>query len=410
MTKTTMSVGSSTETLKDRFGPQKVPLASHFSDLIDVADVGRKAVGLSPDQLPGQGQGLQLDEHLKLAVLPQPAGGLNVNGTGVGITVEADKGLVLGAAGLALQAGSGISVGGMGVDVKLRPNKGLSITAEGLAIRAGSGINLTKAGVGITTEAGMGLVVGANGLAVQPGDGIQLGDMGVGVKVEANKGLSVGVNGLAIQPGNGISVDTAGIGVTANATRAIVVGSGGVGVNYDSTLQVTNNQLGVSTSAFQRRTLSTDLMTSTTVWKQIMRVGPRFTTAQEDSKEQAYAQVYIVATGGQRFVLTLCAEPNTSRSNPFSLSLSNVYRGGTYSIGSIRVGTDEKGGVCVDVEVTLTGKRVDLFMYYSVFDTQWVQLLPFSDLTYEGERARRDKGGVIATNSNGSIQGIIKGW
>jgi hypothetical protein len=426
MSKTISPTGSPTERLKDFFGVQKVPLASNFSDLIDVADVGRKAAGLSPDQPLGQGQGLYLDENLKLAVLSQPDGAININATGIGITTEAGKGLIVGTNGLAIQpanginvsttgvgvtvdaskglavgtnglavqAGDGIHLGPAGVGVSVETSKGLAVGINGLAVQAGDGINLSPAGVGVTVEASKGLAVGINGLAVQAGNGIHLSPAGVGVAVNANMGLTVDANGLAIKPGSGISLGTAGVGISANAGRAILVDSGGVGINYDPTLQITNNKLGVSDSAFQRRTLSTTLNTSTVIWKQIMRIGAH----------QAYAQVYITSNDGQRFVLTVCCDANTGYGTTYSLSLSNVYRGNNFGIGSVRIGYDYYGITCVDVEVTETAKSVSLSMNYSMSDIQGVQLLPFIDLLYAGAAAVRDKG-VIATIANGSIQG-----
>ncbi|MCP1489919.1 hypothetical protein J3D48_006329 [Pseudomonas fluorescens] len=394
MTEALPPIGSPTGKLKDFFGVQKVPLASNFSDLIDVADVGRKAVGLSPDQPLGQGQGMYLDENLKLAVLPQAGGGINVNATGVGITTEVGKGLFVGTNGLAIQPANGINVSTTGVGVTVEASKGLSVGTDGLAVQAGNGINLSPAGVGITVETNKGLAVGINGLAVQADNGINLSPAGVGVAVKANMGLTVDANGLAIKPGSGISLGTAGVGVTANAGRAIIVDSGGVGINYDSTLQIKNNKLAVSDNAFQRRTLSTTLNTSTAIWKQIMRIGA----------SQAYAKVYITSNDGQRFVLTVCCDGNTGYGTQYSLSLSNVYRGSRYGIGSVRIGYDYYGITCVDVQVTETLKSVSLSMNYSASDVQCTQLLQFSDLLYNGGNGNRNIGN-IATNANGSIQG-----
>ncbi|MDI2146137.1 hypothetical protein KBJ94_29250 [Pseudomonas sp. ITA] len=362
MSKIVTPVGSPVEKLKEVFGLGQVPLASNFSDLIDVADVGRKAAGLSPEQPAGQGQGMQLDENLKLAVLPKVDGGINVDASGVGIAVETNKGLTVGPAGL--------------------------------AVTPGNGIKLDTAGVGVAVVANRGLAVGTDGLAIMPGSGISLGAAGVGVAVAANMGLTVGADGLALKPGSGISLGTAGVGVSANAGRAILVDSGGVGINYDPTLQVTNNKLGVSDSALQRRTLSTTLNTSTAIWKQVMRIGAN----------QAYAQVYITSLGGQRFVLTVCCDANTGYGTTYSVSLTNVYRGSVYGIGSVRIGYDWYGITCVDVCVTDTTHAVPLSMNYSVSDIQGVQLCPFVDLIYNGGNQNRNIG-VIGTGSNGSIQG-----
>ncbi|WP_155736108.1 hypothetical protein [Pseudomonas chlororaphis] len=106
-------------------------MASNFSDLIDLADIGRKVAGLSPNQPRGQGRGLQLDENLKLAVLPQVAGGISVSDTGVGITVETDKGITVGPNGLAIKPGNGLYLGAAGVGVTAAADMGLAVDARG---------------------------------------------------------------------------------------------------------------------------------------------------------------------------------------------------------------------------------------------------------------------------------------
>jgi hypothetical protein len=367
-------VGSPTERLKDIFGVQKVPLASNFSDLIDVADVGRKAAGLSPDQPSGQGLGLQLDEDLKLAVLPQPAGGIHVNSAGVGITTEANKGLVVGANGLAVQAGNGINLSPTGVGITTETGKGLTVGVNGLAVQAGNGINLGSTGVGITTETGKGLVVGVNGLAVQAGNGINLGSTGVGVATEAGKGLTVGPQGVAVQPANGINVGAAGVGVTANAGRAIVVDSGGVGINYGPTLTVANSTLDVSDNAFARRRLTTTVNTASTVWLKVANIP--------NSAIGAYAQFHVMAWNSnfrQRFVVTLSCDGSVCyHGGMFSLSVSNVQRQATYGIRTIGLGIEYYQESIIDLEISCLGQTVNLMIDYALSDISNVVISNFT--------------------------------
>ncbi|SDY38079.1 phage tail protein [Pseudomonas sp. NFIX28] len=114
------AVGPSVETLKDIFGVQKVPLASNFSDLIDIADTGRKAVGLSPAQDGVPGIGLQLDSSQKLAVRPKAESGVRVDGDGVGVIPDVSKGIKVDANGVGIVADSSkgikVDVSGIGVD------------------------------------------------------------------------------------------------------------------------------------------------------------------------------------------------------------------------------------------------------------------------------------------------------
>jgi hypothetical protein len=79
-------VGPPTAELKERFSAQKIPLQTDFSNLIDVADCGREAVGLSPAQSGGVGAGMLLDGERRLAVRPGP--GIVVDSNGVGLAAN----------------------------------------------------------------------------------------------------------------------------------------------------------------------------------------------------------------------------------------------------------------------------------------------------------------------------------
>lgn len=127
-------VGPPTDELKEKFSAQKIPLQTDFSELIDVADCGRKAVGLSPAQPGGVGAGLKLDDEERLAVLP--GNGIDASSTGVGVTVEPSKGLSVSAAGIA---------------VRLEANKGLTVGANGVAVQPGTGITVDSTGVSIAS-------------------------------------------------------------------------------------------------------------------------------------------------------------------------------------------------------------------------------------------------------------------
>ncbi|WP_155736128.1 hypothetical protein [Pseudomonas chlororaphis] len=399
MSKIIPSVGSPTERLKDVFGVQKVPLASNFSDLIDVADAGRKAAGLSPDQPPGQGNGMYLDDNLKLAVLPQAAGGINVNATGVGVTIESNKGLTIGGNGLAVQPGSGINLSAAGVGVTVESNKGLTVGGNGLAVQPGRGINLSATGVGVTVESNKGLTVGGNGLAVQPGSGINLSTTGVGVTVESNKGLTVGGNGLAVQPANGINLGTEGVSVKANAGRAILVDSGGVGINYGSTLNVVSNKLEVSNTVLSRVRLLGNSTSSSVIWKNIATIL--------EGTQNAYAQFNIMSNGTttpfkQMFTITVMCDgdANSSDWRAFTLSLTNAVRRPTthYGINNIRIGRDCYGNTQIDAQITHTGEQVNFVIDYSPTDIEGVVLSPF---TRAGQVITEL--GVLITNADGHV-------
>ncbi len=102
-------VGLPTENIKKKFGPQRIPLAQDFADLINIADCGRKALGLSPDQeKKGPGPGLTTDNDDRLAVKPDVTNVVKVGEDGVGIRTgvglnvigESEKTLVVGSPAL----------------------------------------------------------------------------------------------------------------------------------------------------------------------------------------------------------------------------------------------------------------------------------------------------------------------
>ncbi|WP_157644791.1 hypothetical protein [Burkholderia ubonensis] len=95
-----------TDALKARFRARSIPLESDFANLIDVADCGRKAVGLSP----GQG------------------------GPGSGLNLSTDTGL------LSVKTGAGIKIEDTSVCVEAGP--GISVTDRGVGVVAGPGIKI----------------------------------------------------------------------------------------------------------------------------------------------------------------------------------------------------------------------------------------------------------------------------
>lgn len=95
------SVDIHVEALKDRFKARSIPLETDFWDLIDVADCGRKAVGMSPDVTPVTNTGLTLDNDTgQLKVQPEPDKGISVTDNGIGVVVAPDKGIQLDANGI----------------------------------------------------------------------------------------------------------------------------------------------------------------------------------------------------------------------------------------------------------------------------------------------------------------------
>lgn len=211
-------LGSTVESLKQRFSARKIPLEGDFADLIDVADCGRKAVGLAPGQPGGPGYGLDLMQDGRLGV--KAGNGVN---TANGVTVNLGQGLGFdGANRVVALAGNGVVVSDLGI-----------------AAKAGLGIDVTSQG--IAAKAGMGVTVGASGIAVKVGQGLKV-DTTSGVSANVASGLMVDQNNaVAVKVGIGLNVD--GTGLFAKAGSGInVSSSGGIAVKtgYGLTLDLNN--------------------------------------------------------------------------------------------------------------------------------------------------------------------------
>nr|WKF60513.1 hypothetical protein HUO10_005034 [Paraburkholderia busanensis] len=77
------TVGPAVEDLKAKFAAGSIPLQTDFSDLIDIADCGRKSVGQSPAQDGAPGNGILVDDAGKIAVKVKGQSGLAVSSDGV---------------------------------------------------------------------------------------------------------------------------------------------------------------------------------------------------------------------------------------------------------------------------------------------------------------------------------------
>lgn len=223
--------------LKARFKEGSIPLQTDFADLIDLANIGRQAVGGAEGQTgpangftlsskgrlelkPNVDKGISVDQD-GVAIKLQTISGLTMDKDGISVKPKADSGIELkDSAGISIKPGNGISVDKDGVAVKAEGNKGLQVNNNGVGVKTGNGIAVNSNGVnvklakGIQTNGGEGqgedgttsgsaggLNVNQNGFSVDPGDGIQINTRGVSLKLAENSGLSADEkNGLKIVP------------------------------------------------------------------------------------------------------------------------------------------------------------------------------------------------------------------
>lgn len=219
--------------LKDRFKAGSIPLQTDFADLIDLANMGRQAVGGAEGQT-GPADGFTLSSIGRLELKPNTDKGISVDKDGVAVKVNTSNGLKMTSSGIAINDGLGIefsSTGQLNIKVKkdggfsggpggayVIPGEGITTGSSGVGVKAGNGIAVTSSGVnvklakgantngggghgtdGATSGSGGGLNLTANGLSVDAGDGMQINTRGVSIKLAANSGLSADEdNGLKI--------------------------------------------------------------------------------------------------------------------------------------------------------------------------------------------------------------------
>ncbi|MBC8954026.1 tail fiber protein [Xenorhabdus sp. PB62.4] len=212
-------IGPETDKLKDKFKEGSIPLQTDFNQLIDIADVGRKACGQAPQQ-SGPGEGLKLDDSGTLSLKMGTLSNQNFSplileehvlsvSLGSGLINQTDA--ISGSKGVAVKASNGISVSNTGVAVK--PDNGISVSNTGVAVKAYNGISIASTGVavkayngisvastGVAVKAYNGINVSNNGVAVKPYNGISVDSNGVAVKVKTDGGIKVDANGVAIDP------------------------------------------------------------------------------------------------------------------------------------------------------------------------------------------------------------------
>ncbi|MCQ4054447.1 hypothetical protein [Aeromonas sp. SG16] len=253
----TFSVTSpTTDELKERFQARSIPLAADFENLIDVAEYGRRALGMHPEQTPNPSSGLQVQESGQLAVKLDPGKGMQVVPTGMGVVVNETKGLQVDADGIGIRTAAqhglkldanhlklsvsasnpGIELGSDGVKVKPNQAKGVMVEAAGVGINTASrhGLKLEDNSLKLALCASHpGIELGDDGVRVKhnPSAGLTVNESGIGVVVNRSKGMAVDGQGLAINPGNGLAFANNQLSLKLAKGTATSNSGGGQGIN-----------------------------------------------------------------------------------------------------------------------------------------------------------------------------------
>lgn len=166
------------------------------------------------------------DEGLYIVIAT--AGGLEIDNTGaLGIKLDSNSGLSLGANGLTAVGGDGISVGASGIKV----NIGDGLTLDGsnnIHINTGSGLsidtNTDTLNVNVGGDGGLVIDTTSNEIQLVVGTGLEeTSDNGLSVKI--GDGLDTDASGnIVVKAGNGIVVDADnGVSVLLGSSGALAI-------------------------------------------------------------------------------------------------------------------------------------------------------------------------------------------
>ncbi|CNH73048.1 tail fiber protein [Yersinia pekkanenii] len=213
------AVGTDTNNLKERFKEGSIPLQTDFNQLIDIADVGRKAMGQSTGQSGAPGAGLQLDIAGLLSVKLKTSSGLTVGNDGLSVTPKPSFGLATDASGLyiALNSVGGLNVSSTGVAIKPKPSGGLAVSADGASVtlRPSAGLAVDNNGISVSLNSAGGLNVAAAGVGIKakPIGGLMSDTTGASVMLKPNGGVIVDSSGISVKPGRGMEVTADGVSI-----------------------------------------------------------------------------------------------------------------------------------------------------------------------------------------------------
>ncbi|WP_350305613.1 tail fiber protein [Photorhabdus viridis] len=210
------SSSPSADDLKKRFKEGSIPLQTDYADLINIADMGRKAVGKAPGQTDNPNSALKLDDAGALSVKFNANGGLKADKDGLSVKIK-DKSLLVDTNGLAVNAGRGIRINNDKLEVD--NHHGIEIVNEGVKVKAGNGIKVDSNGVslniGKTNNSRYSpLTLQNNIFSVQLNDGLV--DKTGGITVGQGDGIIVGNQTVSVKPGDGITVDSNGVSIDPN--------------------------------------------------------------------------------------------------------------------------------------------------------------------------------------------------
>lgn len=136
--------------LKNRFAAGSIPLQQDFSNLVDIAECGRRASGQSKDQTNnsvGVGLALATDSDNIGKISVKAGNGITSDSSGVSVKVYGSDGIVADGGGLKIRRGGCITVDSNGIAVKC--GNGIDYATDHVCVKAGHGIVVDESGVSI---------------------------------------------------------------------------------------------------------------------------------------------------------------------------------------------------------------------------------------------------------------------
>lgn len=213
--------------LKERFKAGSIPLQTDFADLIDLANMGRQAVGGAEEQT-GPADGFTLSSMGRLELKPNTDKGISVGQDGVAIK---------------LKTISGLTMDKDGISVKPKVDSGIELKdSAGISIKPGNGISVDDGGIAVKAEENKGLQVNNNGVSVKVGKGMRVNSTGMIEPDVGSYSLGIDEEGVEYAP---VKVNTSTNGLVVDLHEGLINTSSGLSVNVGNGLQADHNE-GVS--------------------------------------------------------------------------------------------------------------------------------------------------------------------
>ncbi|WP_053067800.1 tail fiber protein [Xenorhabdus khoisanae] len=239
-------VGPDIDKLKDKFKEGSIPLQTDFNQLIDIADIGRKATGQAPNQ-NGPAKGMRLGEdgllQLKLDEKYAHANYSPLRLHDDALVVGVGNGLInfKKSNEIGVNDGNGIRIDDNKVAVELADNKGLVVDSNGIAIKPGNGVKFSSDGALTVNSADSTIKVDGSGIKVATGWGVKVGGEGLDVNVRTDGGIGNDSSGIYVKTGNGIKLDNDQVAVELADNKGLVVDSNGIAIKPGDGMQFSSD-------------------------------------------------------------------------------------------------------------------------------------------------------------------------